>query len=274
MLPPVPRTSCNDQETCIRAILAAARSGQEMAHFKFASRLKELSGLMPGRLGTFVSSALAQRELATSLLQAGRLQEAERELKKAIATFPTHAPYWSALAVAFGLQGKSDDAVAALVAAHAWADNPGDLLRSYERGAKGAVQPALGAAFRDALALIAAQAQAAVLRDMAAPFQASSAPAQDSAARRTMAVMDFTTCTRPNYPEIAIENNYTGTVELAFYVDAAGTSQRITRVHSSGHIDLDNAVVAALASCSFRPATLDGAPVPARATIKYRWTLE
>lgn len=100
------------------------------------------------------------------------------------------------------------------------------------------------------------------------------APAQTSGVMRTVALADASGCATPNYPVRAARNNESGTVTLALLV---GTNGRVTdsRIKSSsGSRELDRAAVAALSTCTFKPAMNGGVAEPGWAQIAYVWTLE
>lgn len=269
---PVTVSACASRDACIGAIMEAVRAGREIEGFAHVTRLKQLSGTVAGQVGSY-APIRAQHGLALSQLQAGRPADAERELKKTIASVPTAAPVWMDLATAFGKQGKIADTAAALAVAHFWAARPDDLLRLFEHGAGGPNGTIPAAALHQALAIITANAQAKASFDASLPPLETGKLAGDGVASPTLAVMDIRRC-MPNYPEFSIENEHTGNVVLAFYVGADGKPLRIRRLQSSGHVELDNATLAALGPCGFRPAMLGGLPVPAWARIEYRWSME
>lgn len=82
------------------------------------------------------------------------------------------------------------------------------------------------------------------------------------------------TCRIPSYPAEARRRGETGTVLLGLLIDTNGTviDRRIER--SSGSPLLDEAAVAALSKCRFRPGTIDGRPQQAWARLRYVWKLE
>lgn len=85
---------------------------------------------------------------------------------------------------------------------------------------------------------------------------------------------DARDCVRPDYPARSARNGDTGTVGLALLIGVNGkvTDAKIER--SSGFKELDNAAVAALSMCKFRPATTDGVPEPAWSKMAYVWSLD
>jgi protein TonB len=65
-----------------------------------------------------------------------------------------------------------------------------------------------------------------------------------------------------------------GTVSLRFLVAVDGKVIQSEIEKSSGYKRLDEAARAGLSKCQFRPATVDGKPEQAWASIKYTWRLE
>jgi protein TonB len=99
-------------------------------------------------------------------------------------------------------------------------------------------------------------------------------PSQHTGVMRTVALADASGCATPNYPVRAARNNESGTVTLALLVGVNGkvSDSRITS--SSGSRELDKAAVAALSTCTFKPALNGGIAEPGWAQIAYVWTLE
>jgi periplasmic protein TonB len=113
----------------------------------------------------------------------------------------------------------------------------------------------------------------------APPAATASAPAPaaepaPAAPARTAPSVVASSCEKPDYPPASRRANETGTVRLSFLVDANGKVIDAKVERSSGFRRLDDAARAALGLCRFRPATLDGAPVQAWASIEYVWKLE
>jgi protein TonB len=127
-------------------------------------------------------------------------------------------------------------------------------------------------------------AVAAVVSTETAPQPAAPTPAADSGpvsppanntgVMRSVALADASGCATPQYPVKAARNNESGTVTLALLVGTNGkvTDSRIKT--SSGSRELDKAAVAALSTCTFKPAMNGGAAEPGWAQIAYVWTLE
>lgn len=100
------------------------------------------------------------------------------------------------------------------------------------------------------------------------------ATAADKAARSTPAVVDFSSCSKPVWPEGAIAAQRTGTVTLSFLVGADGKAKQSKVRKSSGHPDLDEASRVGIEKCTFKPATKAGKPIEALTKMQYVWTLE
>jgi bla regulator protein BlaR1 len=100
------------------------------------------------------------------------------------------------------------------------------------------------------------------------------ATAADKAARKTQALVDFTSCAKPVWPDGAIAAQRTGTVTLSFLVGADGKAKQSKVRKSSGHPDLDEASRTGIEKCTFKPATLAGKPVESITKMQYVWTLE
>jgi protein TonB len=82
------------------------------------------------------------------------------------------------------------------------------------------------------------------------------------------------TCAPPEYPEAAEDMEQTGTSVLQFLIAASGAVLDSRVAASSGHASLDEAAVAALSQCRFRPAIgADGKPQEAWTSIRYVWQL-
>jgi protein TonB len=78
----------------------------------------------------------------------------------------------------------------------------------------------------------------------------------------------------PAYPAQARRLRQEGVVVLRLFIGAAGELDRIEVARSSGHRLLDEAAVAAERKSRFRPATVEGRPVPCQAEVPYRFELE
>jgi protein TonB len=104
-----------------------------------------------------------------------------------------------------------------------------------------------------------------------APVVVSAPPA---APVRTAAVVNSANCEKPEYPSASRRLEEEGTVSLRFLVGVDGKVIQAEVEKSSGFRRLDEAARAGLAKCQFKPATLDGKPEQAWASMKYTWRLE
>jgi protein TonB len=104
---------------------------------------------------------------------------------------------------------------------------------------------------------------------------APAAPAGPKAeAVRTAAVVNAAQCEKPEYPSASRRLEEEGTVHLRFLVGADGKVIQSEVEKSSGYKRLDEAARAGLSRCQFRPATVDGKPEQAWASMRYTWRLE
>ena len=87
------------------------------------------------------------------------------------------------------------------------------------------------------------------------------------------ATADFSTCTKPQYPQADIAASHEGTVTLNFRVDASGFVTDSTILRSSGYASMDEAARGALHRCRFAPALRNGLPVSTWQPVQYVWTL-
>lgn len=87
-------------------------------------------------------------------------------------------------------------------------------------------------------------------------------------------VADFSSCKRPLWPKGALAARRTGTVTIAFKIDAQGNPVASKIEHSSGFKDLDKAARDAIALCQFKPGTRHGIPVEKWVQLQYVWTLK
>lgn len=88
------------------------------------------------------------------------------------------------------------------------------------------------------------------------------------------AVVDFTSCQKPVYPQSSIDKQERGTVYLGFDIDAAGHIMAARIEESSGSPDLDREALGAIAKCNFKPATRHGEPFASTGHVQYVWTLD
>lgn len=123
----------------------------------------------------------------------------------------------------------------------------------------------------------AANAIAAVSNTPQPPAPPSPAPvvaAAPAAPVRTGAVVNSANCEKPEYPSASRRLEEEGTVSLRFLVGVDGKVIQAEVDKSSGFRRLDEAARAGLAKCQFKPATVDGKPEQAWASMKYTWRLE
>ena len=91
---------------------------------------------------------------------------------------------------------------------------------------------------------------------------------------RTAAVVNAAQCEKPDYPSASRRLEEEGTVHLRFLVGVDGKVIQAEVEKSSGYKRLDEAARAGLSRCQFRPATVDGKPEQAWASMRYTWRLE
>jgi periplasmic protein TonB len=93
-------------------------------------------------------------------------------------------------------------------------------------------------------------------------------------ASRIAAVVDFSTCAKPEYPRNSQRNEEQGTVTLAFLIGLDGhvVDSRVEK--SSGFRELDKAAQRGLSQCRFKPAVVDGHPQQGWSNVQYVWRLE
>jgi D-alanyl-D-alanine endopeptidase (penicillin-binding protein 7) len=90
----------------------------------------------------------------------------------------------------------------------------------------------------------------------------------------TKAVVQFASCAKPAYPQQALADRQTGTVNLGFLVGADGKVRDARVEHSSGNVMLDDAARLAIAKCSFTPALENGVAIQRWAPVQYAWVLQ
>jgi periplasmic protein TonB len=135
-----------------------------------------------------------------------------------------------------------------------------------------------------AITAAASDAPTNVPTDMASPASSSpltSLPAPSTAAptpgkvpARTPARVSAAQCEKPAYPNASRRMEEEGTVSLRFLVGVDGLVIQSEIEKSSGFKRLDDAARAGLSKCRFQPATVDGVPEQAWASMKYTWRLE
>jgi len=87
------------------------------------------------------------------------------------------------------------------------------------------------------------------------------------------AVVDFTTCDRPDYPRNSLRNEEQGTTRLTFVIGLDGRVVDSKVDKSSGFRALDAAAKNALSLCKFKPGTVDGKPQQSSTVVDYVWKL-
>lgn len=103
---------------------------------------------------------------------------------------------------------------------------------------------------------------------------APAAPARAAPPTRTPASVSAAQCDKPDYPNASRRMEEEGTVSLRFLVGVDGKVIQSEIEKSSGFKRLDEAARAGLSKCRFQPATVDGRPEQAWASMKYTWRLE
>ena len=106
------------------------------------------------------------------------------------------------------------------------------------------------------------------------PIQAVEAPLAPRVPVRVPAVVDAKACDKPEYPRKSLRNEEQGTVTLAFLIGLDGQVVDSRVENSSGSKDLDQAAIAGLSLCKFKPGTIDGKPEQSWTKIQYVWKLE
>lgn len=104
------------------------------------------------------------------------------------------------------------------------------------------------------------------------PAKVEAPPAK--APSRVSAVIDFSTCTKPEYPRSSYRNEEQGTVTLGFKVGLDGYVKEAKVEKTSGFKELDKAALHGLSQCKFKPALIDGKPTETWSSVKYVWRLE
>jgi len=91
---------------------------------------------------------------------------------------------------------------------------------------------------------------------------------------KTPAVVDFNTCSKPEYPKSSLRNEETGLSTILFQISADGAVKGASIQKSSGFRDLDKAALNALSKCRFKPGTENGKPVESAQSVQYEWKLD
>ncbi|MRW87252.1 TonB family protein [Pseudoduganella sp. FT26W] len=103
---------------------------------------------------------------------------------------------------------------------------------------------------------------------------AEATAADKSASADRAAVVDFNTCAKPVWPQAALADKRTGTVQLNFLVGTDGKTKESKVSRSSGHADLDEAARTGIEKCQFHPAIKAGKAIETWQKMQYVWTLE
>jgi periplasmic protein TonB len=119
------------------------------------------------------------------------------------------------------------------------------------------------------------QAKPATTEIIKAPPAPAAPPAtKPSGPARTQAIVDFNTCSKPEYPKSSLRNEETGTSTISFLIGTDGGVKAAKVTKTSGFRDLDKAAQVALGKCRFKPATENGQAVESWQPVQYVWTLE
>lgn len=122
---------------------------------------------------------------------------------------------------------------------------------------------------------VEAPPQAQTITAVSTTRPASEAPIPRPAGpSRTAAVVEASSCAKPDYPPASLRAQETGIVVLSFLIGVDGLVHDSKVERSSGYRRLDEAARRGLGLCKFRPATVDGKPEQAWARIEYEWKIE
>lgn len=86
------------------------------------------------------------------------------------------------------------------------------------------------------------------------------------------AVVDFNTCSKPDYPWTFLKAKPSGLVVTRFLVGIDGVVRDARIVHSTGFDRMGQISLSALGKCRFKPAQKDGQQVEAWTDVQYYWT--
>lgn len=84
----------------------------------------------------------------------------------------------------------------------------------------------------------------------------------------------FVNQVKPDYPDSARTAGETGEVKVKILVQSSGKASSYTIFKSSGHKDLDDAVLASVKASTYKPAYSNGKPTLAFFDISYKFTLQ
>lgn len=105
------------------------------------------------------------------------------------------------------------------------------------------------------------------------PIQAPAVAEPAKGPSVTRAVVDFSTCEKPEYPPSSLRNEEQGTVRIQFLVGLDGQVADSKIDKSSGFRSLDAAAKKALSLCKFKPGMIDGKPQESWTVVNYVWKL-
>ncbi|HZV67267.1 MAG TPA: tetratricopeptide repeat protein, partial [Telluria sp.] len=100
------------------------------------------------------------------------------------------------------------------------------------------------------------------------------AASAQAAVQQSPAVADFNSCAKPEWPKEALRKEQQGTVTLGFLIGPDGAVLNAEVRKSSGYLLLDQAALAGIRRCTFKPARVDGQPSQAWMQMQYMWTLD
>lgn len=123
-------------------------------------------------------------------------------------------------------------------------------------------------------AVSTAKPQSDVLQRPVTPPGPPAPPAPAATGVKVNAVVDFSSCAKPDYPKSSLRNEETGTSTMSFLIGVDGHVVEAKVQKSSGFRDLDKAAINALSKCTFKPGTVDGKPEQSWAPVQYVWTLD
>jgi protein TonB len=104
--------------------------------------------------------------------------------------------------------------------------------------------------------------------------QPAAPPAKEAGPSHVGAVVDFSTCAKPEYPRNSQRNEEQGTVMLAFLIGVDGGVKDAKVEKTSGFRELDKAALRGLSQCKFKPAQVDGKPTETWSSVQYVWRLD
>ena len=104
-----------------------------------------------------------------------------------------------------------------------------------------------------------------------APVAAPSAPAAAPSARTDASRIASAGCDVPEKPAASDRLGERGTVIISVTVGPNGAVVQSSVASSSGFKRLDDAGLAAISLCRFRPATVDGKPETSKSAVRYRF---